>query len=468
MTSRSDIQRSVLRREDRRLLVGEGRYVADMPIESALSVVIVRSPHAHARVARIDLKVPSSPYRGAGRTQATFVAERVLDIAARRLGLDPVDVRRKNLIRPEEMPYRRSIPYRDGAPMVHDSGDYPDLLETALTMAGHATFRERRQAARQEGRIIGLGVAAYNEATGIGPHEGSNVTVEESRRVRVTIGAPSQGQGHETTPAQICAAELGVPMASVDVMAGDTARFPSSMGTYASRITVVVGNAVALAAQAVRERVAHVAARALECDPADVEMTDGHACVKGFEERGLTLAEVLALANRPDVVRDLGEPGLQATRYWSPESVTRAAGVHVATVELDPDTGRVSELAYHAGHDTGHEINPRIVEGQTQGGGVQGIGAALSEAIVYDDAGPPLTGSLMEYALPRADSVPPIEVAGRDSPSPLNPLHVKGTGEGSAVPGPAAIANAIADALGVEMTECPIRPEMLVRTVHRS
>jgi carbon-monoxide dehydrogenase large subunit len=240
------------------------------------------------------------------------------------------------------------------------------------------------------------------------------------------------------------------------------------MGTYASRVAVIVGNAVALAAQAVRERVARVAARDLECDAADVAITDGWAHVKGFEDRGLPLAEVLAIASRSDVVRELGEPGLSATRYWSPESVTWAAGVHIATVEVDPDTGRVNVLAYHAVHDAGHEINPLIVEGQTQGGAVQGIGAALSEAIVYDDAGQPLTGSLMEYALPRADSVPPIEVASADSPSPLNPLHAKGTGEGSAVPGPAAIANAVADALGVEVTECPVRAEMLVRAVHRS
>jgi aerobic carbon-monoxide dehydrogenase large subunit len=410
-------------------------------------------------------KVPCAPYRGAGRPQATFVAERILDIAARALGLDPVAVRRRNLIRAEEMPYRRSIPYRDGAPMVHDSGDYPTLLETALDRAGHATFRERQEAARQEGRFIGLGVAAYSEATAIGPHEGASVTVEEGGRVRVTVGAPSQGQGHETILAQIGADRLGVPLASIEVTAGDTARFPSSMGTYASRIAVIVGNAVALAAQAVRERVTRVAARDLECDAADVAITNGWAHVKGFEDRGLSLAAVLTLANRPDVVREMGEPGLGATRYFSPESVTWAAGVHVAIVEVDPDTGRVDVLAYQAVHDAGREINPLIVEGQTQGGAVQGIGAALSEAIVYDGAGQPLTASLMEYAIPRADTVPWIEVAGVDSPSPLNPLHVKGTGEGSAVPGPAAIANAVADALGIELTECPVRAELLVRSV---
>ena len=444
-----------------------GAVVANVTATHLVGLYHVPVFHCRGRVI-VTHKVPSAPYRGAGRPQATFVAERILDIAAREAGLDPASVRRRNVIRAEEMPYRRRVPYRDGAPMIHDSGDYPTLLETALGRAGHAAFRARQQAARREGRFIGQGIAAYNEATAIGPHEGASVTVEESGRVRVTVGAPSQGQGHETILAQICADRLGVALTSIDVSAGDTARFPSSMGTYASRIAVIVGNAVALAAQAVQERVTRVAARDLECDAADVVITDGQAHVKGFEDRGLSLAEVLRIANRPDVVRDLGEPGLSATRYFSPESVTWAAGVHVATVEVDPDTGRVEVLAYHVVHDAGHEINPLIVAGQTQGGAVQGIGAALAEAIVYDDAGQPLTGSLMEYAIPRADTVPSIEVASVDSPSPLNPLHVKGTGEGSAVPGPAAIANAVADALGIELTECPVRAEMLVRSIRRS
>jgi aerobic carbon-monoxide dehydrogenase large subunit len=443
-----------------------GAVVANVTATHLVGLYHVPVFHCRGRVV-VTHKVPSAPYRGAGRPQATFVAERIIDIAARELGLDPVAVRHRNLIRADEMPYRRRIPYRDGAPMVHDSGDYPALLSTALEQAGHATFRERQRMARQQGRYIGLGVAAYNEATAIGPHEGASVTIEESGCVRVTVGAPSQGQGHETILAQICAEHLGVSLESIEVTAGDTARFPTSMGTYASRIAVIVGNAVALASQAVRERVSRVAARALECDAADVTITDGQAHVMGFEDRGLPLAAVLALANRPDVVREIGEPGLAATRYFSPESVTWAAGVHVATVEVDPDTGRVEVLAYHAAHDAGHEINPLIVEGQTHGGAVQGIGAALSEAIVYDDAGQLLTGSLMEYGIPRADTVPTIEVAGVDSPSPLNPLHVKGTGEGSAVPGPAAIANAVADALGVEITECPVRAELLVRSTHR-
>jgi carbon-monoxide dehydrogenase large subunit len=405
-------------------------------------------------------KVPSSPYRGAGRTQAVFVLERLMDIAAGQLGLDPVELRRRNLIGAGEMPYRRDLPYRDGMPMIHDSGDYPALLEAALPPAGYRAFRERQRAARAEGRLLGIGLAAYNEATGIGPHEGARVAVEAGGEVRVTVGAPSQGQGHETTLAQVCADRLDVPLAAIAVTAGDTERFPMSSGTYASRVAVVVGNAVAAAATAVAERVRRVAARALECDPADVVIANGGAHVRGTPDGALGLAALHALSHRPDVVRDLGEPGLEATRYHSPDSVTWASGVHAATVEVDARTGAVAVLSYRAVHDAGHEINPLVVAGQTQGGVVQGIGMALGEEVVYE-SGQALTGTLMDYALPRADTVPSIEVVGLDSPSPLNPLGVKGTGEGSAVPGPAAIANAVADALGgsSELTQIPLRPE---------
>jgi carbon-monoxide dehydrogenase large subunit len=412
-------------------------------------------------------KVPSAPYRGAGRTQAVFVAERLVDIAARELGLDPVELRRRNLIEAGAMPYRRDLPYRDGMPIVHDSGDYPTLLETAVARAGYAAFRERQAAARREGRLLGIGLATYNEATGIGPHEGAHVAVDATGAVRVTVGAPSQGQGHETTLAQICAERLGVPFASVTLGAGDTARFPTSTGTYASRVTVVVGNAVAKAAAAVAERVRQVAGRALECDPADVVMDGGRVHVRGAPAPAVDLAALHALSHRPDVVRDLGEPGLGATRYHSPDSVTWASGVHVATVEVDRDTGAVTVLSYHAIHDAGHEINPLIVAGQTQGGAVQGIGMALNEEIVYDETGQAVTGTLMDYALARADGVPAIDVASLDSPSPLNPLGVKGTGEGSAVPGPAAIANAVADALGrtAELTRIPLRAEAVLEAL---
>ncbi len=440
-----------------------GAVVAGVTAPHLLGLYRVPAFRCRGRIV-VTHKVPSAPYRGAGRPQATFVAERLMDIAARQLGLEPVELRRRNLIGAAEMPYDRQLPYRDGMPMVHDSGDYPALLDTALARAGYHAFRERQRAARHGGRWLGIGVAAYSEATAIGPHEGACVGIEGDGRVRVTVGAPCQGQGHETTLAQICADRLGVPLESVSVTGGDTARFPSSAGTYASRVAVIVGNAVAQAADTVREKATRVAARALECSPDDVVVANGRAWVKGVPDRALGLGAVAALAQRPDVVRELGEPGLAATRYVSPQSVTWAAGVHVAIVEVDRETGAVRVLGYHAVHDAGHEINPLIVEGQTQGGAVQGIGAALSEAIVYDAGGQLLTRTLMDYALPRADGVPMIEVASCDSPSPLNPLGLKGTGEGSAVPGPAAIANAVADALGedaAEITDVPIRAEQV-------
>jgi carbon-monoxide dehydrogenase large subunit len=405
-------------------------------------------------------KAPTSPYRGAGRPPATFVVERLIDIAARALALDPVELRRRNVLTREALPFDRGIPYRDGMPIVYDSGDYEALLDEAVERSGYGTFRERQRAARSEGRLLGFGLAAYNEGTAVGPHEGAAVAIESDGRVRVTVGAPCQGQGHETVLAQVCADRLGVSYDDVLVSGGDTARFPFGSGTYASRIAVIVGNAVAQAAEAVRDKAAQLAAAALECDPQDVVVAGGRAEVKGAPDRGLDFKTLATLAVRPDVVRRLGEPGLSATRYFSPQSVTWASGVHTATVEVDRETGAVKVLEYHVVHDAGREINPRLVEGQAQGGVAQGLGMALSEGIVYDEAGQLLTATLMDYGLPRADTVPSIDVVSCDSPSPLNPLGLKGTGEGSAGPPAAAVANAVADALaqdGVEVNEVPIR-----------
>ena len=404
-------------------------------------------------------KAPTAPYRGAGRPQSMFPVERLVDIAARELGIEPVELRRRNLIARGALPFHRGIPYRDGMPVVYDSGDYEAVLDAALERSGYATFRERQRAARREGRRLGFGLATYNEATAIGPHEGASVTIGADGRVSVTIGPPCQGQGHETVLAQICGERLGVSLDDVTVSGGDTARFPAGSGTYASRVAVIAGNAVAQAAEAVRDKAARVAAGALECDPQDVVIAAGRAEVKGAPDRGLDFRALVALSVRPDVVRRLGEPGLGAVRYFSPESVTWAGGVHAATVEVDRDTGAVILLAYHVVHDAGREINPRLVEGQAHGGVAQGIGMALSEGIVYDESGQLLTGTLMDYGLPRADVVPALDVEGHDSRSPLNPLGLKGTGEGSAGPPPAALANAVADALadeGVEINEIPI------------
>jgi len=402
---------------------------------------------------------PTAPYRGAGRPHATFPVERLIDIAARELALDPIELRRRNLIARETLPLDRGIPYRDGMPVVYDSGDYEALLDAAIARSGYRTFRDRQWAARADGRLLGFGLATYNEATGVGPHEGAAVTIEPDGRVRVAVGPPCQGQGHETVLAQVCAARLGVPLDDITVGGGDTARFPFGSGTYASRVAVIAGNAVAQAAEAVRDQMARLAGLALECDAQDIVVAGGRAEVKGAPDRGLDFRALAALAVRPDVVRRVGEAGLSATRYFSPESVTWAGGVHAATVEVDRDTGAVTVLAYHVVHDAGRDLNPMLVEGQAQGGAVQGLGMATTEGIVYDEAGQLLTATFMDYGLPRADAVPAIDVTSCDSPSPLNPLGVKGTGEGSAGPPPAAIANAVADALaqeGVEINAIPI------------
>jgi CO/xanthine dehydrogenase Mo-binding subunit len=348
-----------------------GAVVAGVTAPHLLSLYRVPAFRCRGRIV-VTHKVPSAPYRGAGRPQATFVAERLMDMAARELGIDPVELRWRNLIPADEMPYDRRLPYRDGMPMIHDSGDYGALLDVALGRVRYDAFRAEQRAARSRGRLIGVGIAAYNEATGIGPHEGAAVGVEPDGRVRVVVGATSQGQGHETTLALIGATRLGVPLEWVTVTGGDTARFPSGAGTFASRVAVIVGNAVAQAADAVGDKARRVAARALECAADDVLIADGRVSVKGAPDRGVDLAAVAALAQRPDVVRELGEPGLGATRFVSPASVTWASGVHVATVEVDRDTGAVTVLAYHAVHDAGHEINPLVVAGQTHGGPCRG------------------------------------------------------------------------------------------------
>ena len=410
-------------------------------------------------------KAPTAPYRGAGRPHATFPVERLIDIAARELGVDPVDLRRRNLIARDALPFHRGIPYRDGMPVVYDSGDYEAVLDEALARSGYATFRERQRAALAEGRRLGFGLATYNEATAIGPHRApAPVAIEPTGECEEHRPAVP-GQGHETVLAQWVRGASRCSIDDVIVSGGDPGRFPAGSGPYASRVAVIAGNAVAQAADAVREKAARLAATALECDSNDIVIANGRAEVKGAPDRGLDFKALVALSARPDLVRRLGEPGLGATRYFSPESVTWAAGVHTAVVEVDRETGDVTVLAYHVVHDAGREINPRLVEGQAHGGAAQGIGMALSEGIVYDASGQLLTATLMDYGLPRADAVPAIDVEGHDSRSPLNPLGLKGTGEGSAGPPPAAIANAIADALaedGVEINDIPIARSAIV------
>ena len=420
-------------------------------------------------------KVPNAPYRGAGRPEAAFAMERSIDLVARALGLEAADVRRRNMIPADEMPYSAGMIYRDGEPIVYDSGDYPGALAKALAaVGGVAGFRRHQAAARDEGRCLGLGIGCYIEGTGVGPFEGAVVRIDPSGKIYASSGAAPQGQGMETIFAQIVADQWGVTPEDVVISLADTSVIPMGFGTMASRSTVTTSAAIHHASVRLREKAFAIAAHLLECATGDLELRDGGVGIVGVPG-GAPGAAVsfarLAQAARPGW--DHGRPpgidaGLEETYYWEPPTVTWSYAVHVAVVEVDRETGRVAIEKYVIAHDCGVVVNPLLVEGQVRGGTAQGIGGILSEAIAYDSGGQLLSGTLMDYALPIASEVPAIEVIHQHSPSPLNPLGVKGVGEGGAVAPPAAIANAVCDALapfGLEINATPIRPAELVRAV---
>ena len=416
-------------------------------------------------------KVPNAPYRGAGRPEAAFAMERTIDLVARTLGLEPTEVRRRNLIRADEMPYRVGIPYRDGEPIVYDSGDYPGALQKALdAVGGVEAFRRRQQQARSEGRYLGLGIGYYIEGTGIGPFESAFVRVDPSGKIYVSCGAAPQGQGMETIFSQVVADLWKVAPEDVVLSFADTAAIAIGFGTMASRSTVTASAAMHIASGRLRDKVFAIAAHLLECAPADLELRAGGVGVVGVPGAQVSLAKV-AQAARPgwEITRPPEvEAGLEEICYWQPETVTWSYAVHVAIVEVDRETGRVGIGNYAVAHDCGVVVNPMLVEGQIMGGAAQGLGGILSEAIVYDANGQLLSGSLMDYALPTASDIPAMQILHQHSPSPLNPLGVKGVGEGGAVAPPAAIANAVCDALapfGVEVNTTPVRPEQLVRAM---
>ena len=424
-----------------------------------------------------------TPYRGAGRPQAVFCMERTVDRIADHLGLDRTVVRERNFIRPDEMPYDLGLMFQDGRPLIYDSGDFPASLATLKELVDWDGFEAYRERARAEGRRVGIGLGCYVEGTGVGPYEGGHVQVEPSGRVLVSTGLTSQGQGHQTAFAQIVADELGVPIERVQVTTGDTRRFGYAVGTFASRAAVMSGNAVALAARAVRAKALRIAADALEADPGDLEIVEGEVRVKGDPSSAIALSTVATLSNplryafddeaqratqfarpadpdRPPVADD-DEPGLEGRDYYSPPRSTFANGMHAAIVETDPDTAEVRILRYAVVHDCGRLVNPRIVEGQIHGGVAQGVGGALYERMVYDDAGQLLNASFMDFLMPYATEVPRIETAHLETPSPLNPLGIKGAGEAGVIPVAAVIASAIEDAEGFVVTRMPLSPSEL-------
>jgi CO/xanthine dehydrogenase Mo-binding subunit len=415
--------------------------------------------YRNAGTSVVTSKAPNAAYRAAGRPEAVLVMERLMDLGARRLGIDPAEIRRRNLVRPQEMPYRSGLTYKDGMPIAYDPGDFPAAFERALALLGYDDWRRRQQASRSGARRLGIGLACYAQGTGLGPFEGATVRVDPTGKVYVFIGVTAQGQGHATTLAQIAAAELGAPLEDVEIVSGDTALFPFGMGTGGSRVAANAGPAVARTAREVRQRAARVAAELLECAPDDIRVESGRVHVAGMSERFVTLGRVAQAAVKSKALRGVGEPGLNACTYFYPDTVTWAFGMQAAVVEVDIETFAVRLLKHVIVHDPGRAINPMIVEGQLQGGAAQGIAAGLMEAVVYDAHGQLVSGSFMDYAIPRADDLPPLEVELIEHRSTINELGIKGVGESGAIPGAAAIANAVEDALtglGVTIREVPV------------
>ena len=407
-----------------------------------------------------------TPVRGAGRQHGVFVIERLLDFAAKELGIDRAEIRRKNLLRPDQFPFNNEILFQDSAPLTYDSGDYAPALDQALKVIDYKRFvREEQPRLKAAGRHVGIGVVCYVEGTGIGPYEGARVTIEPSGRVRLATGVGTQGQGHFTVFAQIVADVLGVDVTDVHVITGDTREFHWGTGTFASRGAVVAGSACHAAAVRVREKILDLASRELNAAPADLVLEGGRVHVRGDPKAGMALG-ALALKANPlrGAVRPGSEPGLEATAYFGPDRGSTANGVHAMLVEVDPETAQVEIKRYVVVHDCGRVINPMIVEGQIQGGVAHGIGNAFYEQLVYDEEGQLLNASFMDYLLPTATDVPNIETTHRETRSPLNPLGAKGVGEAGAIPTGPLFAQAVEDALagsGLEICEIPLSPNRL-------
>ena len=412
-------------------------------------------------------KVPNAPYRGAGRPEAVFVMERCMDLVAAKLSLDPAEVRRRNFVQPEEMPYHAGILYRDGEPICYDSGNYPETLAQALKAAGYEELRKQRENLRQQGRYLGIGIGCYVEGTGVGSFEGAKVRIDASGQIVIATGATGHGQGHETIFAQIAADLWGVSPEDVRLVEGDTSSIQFGCGTFGSRSTVNVGSAIYEASARLKEKVLGLAAHILEANPDDLQLGSGKVFIRGLPQRSISFSE-LARAAVPGWASKLPvglEPGLEATFYFVPKTVTWANAAHVAVIEVDIETGKIKLLDYVVAHDAGNLINPLLVEGQIHGGVAQGIGAALYEEISYDQSGQLLSGSFMNYLLPGSMEVPKIKTVHLESPSPLNPLGIKGLGEGGAIAPPAAIANALADALlpfATQVNEIPLSPDRVL------
>ncbi|HEX5320875.1 MAG TPA: xanthine dehydrogenase family protein molybdopterin-binding subunit [Stellaceae bacterium] len=470
---------------DGRILALEAEAIGDVgaysiyPWTAALEPVQVvsflpgpyRVPAYRGRVRAVATdKAPMGPYRGVGRPIAAFVTERLIDMAARKLGLDPVELRRRNLVTEAEFPYRAA------SGIVWDRSGFVEGLDTACAAIGYAGLRAAQKKARAEGRLYGIGVASYAELTGIGSRisaapgmpintgtETATVRLDSTGAVTASFGIASHGQGLETTLAQVIADELGARFADIEIVQGDSAAVAHGTGTYASRSAVLAGGAATAAARLLKERVIRAASHLLEAAVEDIEAADGRVFVAGTD-RSMNFREVAkaVYSEMGRLPRDAREE-LEVTKVYDPFFGTTTSATHIAALEVDPETWRVTIHRYVVAEDCGRVINPMIVEGQVHGAVAQGIGAALSEEIVYDDTGQLLTASLADYAIPIAGEVPAIETVHIETQLPATLGGFRGMGEGGTIGAPAAIANALADALGADILELPMTPERIFR-----
>ena len=420
---------------------------------------------------------PVDAYRGAGRPEATYVVERMLDLFAAEIGMDPVEVRRKNLIP------AFSDGYEVATGVSYDSGNYEAALDMALGMIGYDDFRKEQAEARKQGRYLGVGLSTYVEICGMAPSavayalgaragvwESALVRVHPTGKVTVYSGASGHGQGHETTFAQVAAAEFGIPVEDVEVVESDTAQVQQGTGTFGSRSAVVGGTAIHMSAAKIKDKARRIAAHMLEAAPEDVVYEDGKLFVQGVPAEAKTFQEIALASYWYDGLPEGLEPGLEATSIFDPKNFTWPFGTHICMVEVDPDTGDTKVLRYVAVDDVGNVINPMIVEGMVHGGVAQGIGQALLEEGIYDADAQLITGSMLDYAIPKAENVPSFETARTVTPSPANPLGVKGAGETGTIAASPAVINAVVDALspfGVRHLDMPAKSEKVWRLINQ-
>jgi carbon-monoxide dehydrogenase large subunit len=415
-------------------------------------------------------KISTTPVRGAGRPEGVFVMERLMDRVARELNLDPAQVRQRNFVRPEQMPYKVGIVSRDGRPVTYDSGDYPAVQGAALKAADYAGFARRQEEARRAGRYLGIGIANAVESTGLGPYEGATVRISTTGRIAVYTGATPQGQSHKTVLAQIAADQLGAHYDDVTVVTADTADIAFGVGTFAARTAVNAGSSVHLAAVEVATKIKRIAADMMEVAEDDLELNAGFAEVRGVPGLRRSFREIAVKSIGMPGFSMAGSyaPGLENTAYFQPDQSTYANGTHVAELEVDVETGRMTIVRYTVLHDCGRVINPMVVAGQVVGGVAHGVGNALFERLVYDGQAQPLSVNFGEYLLPLATDMPVVDIHHSETPSPLNPLGLKGAGEAGTIPAIAAIIAAVENALtpfAVTIAEAPISPQRIVELI---